>query len=477
MTISEYIQHSNLRSVWIVDDDEVMLQLMENYCESFGFEKENMTLFTDGNDVWDKVSKGFRCDLLILDWKLKGMSGLCLFNKLRANPKFAGTPILVVSGLLQKDDFALLAEFPSTSLLEKPFTQKTLEPKLLDLLLESNYFNRASKKLKMIISDADAGKAESSKAGMLKLLSNAPNPIPIAIQASRALRSSDHHDYARAIIEPLAKINPQNIALLSELAKILFASGKIKQAKFILDSTIKVSPDNLERLCFAGQVEINLNSPTAARKHFKNALQIDPTNREAQHGTQLADGLAGSSGLGEEQVAHRLASTLNVLAIAKVRSGDFSAGQEQYQAAISLLTNDSIAAKLSFNMGLGFLRNKQYEKALERFKDSVELSNGHFAKAQGYVTRIEAKIAGKYSETVIDGQAQGDHFIPSMDMEADLGIELDGAFDLTDIDDAELLGGDDEPALTSDAIGLEDFDMGTNEDEEDFEEESVAAGQ
>ena len=472
--LKEQIELSNLHTIWLVDDDDVMLQLLENYCKSFGF--NNIECFESGDDLWAAIEAGKTCDAIVLDWKLKGISGLCLFNRIREMSKFDAVPILVISGLLKKDDFALLEEFPCTSLLEKPFTKKLLEPALYKIISESDFFKRAKNKLSTLIGEnRKFGDAERKR--LIDLLAAAPNPIPIAILSARTLRAKEMFAEARAVVEPVIRKNPTNIALLGELARIKFAEGNVVESKQILDVTNKLSPDNLNRLCFTGQVELNLNDPKKAREHFQKALSIDPDNIEAKQGVKLSESLSpknnSSNSVPQGQVAYRIASTLNVIAVSKVRNGDLQSGMEQYRAALALLSDDDIAAKLAFNMGLGYLRGNQTEKALDWFKKSVELSKGLFDKASGYVARIEKSL---------NIQSGGDTVTPDViigEDYANLGNHLsDQPAGLENDIDEEFESAFNEPNSASgpkNVVNLKEKEGRLDFEDDDFEDESFAA--
>src|SRR5690606_15718130 len=79
--------------------------------------------FDNGNDAW-QASRNHRYDFIILDWKIPELSSLALFNRLKSDASYQNTPILVMSGFLNKKDFSLLNEFPNTTNIEKPFSVK-----------------------------------------------------------------------------------------------------------------------------------------------------------------------------------------------------------------------------------------------------------------------------------------------------------------------------------------------------------------
>jgi DNA-binding response OmpR family regulator len=64
--------------------------------------------------------------IIILDWKLPGVSGLEFLNWLRANPKFAALPVLVFTSSLSRDDHAEALAHGASSYFVKPASFEAL---------------------------------------------------------------------------------------------------------------------------------------------------------------------------------------------------------------------------------------------------------------------------------------------------------------------------------------------------------------
>ncbi len=112
------------KKVLVVDDDVTLSNLITSYLESFGVEKIDQ--LHNGLEAWETLKDdGSDYDMVCLDWKLQGLSGLAILNRLRATKRYALFPVMVVSGFVSQVDFRYLSESPVCGLVEKPVAVRT----------------------------------------------------------------------------------------------------------------------------------------------------------------------------------------------------------------------------------------------------------------------------------------------------------------------------------------------------------------
>ena len=85
----EHLMHSILA----VDDSASMRQMVSFTLKSAGY---LVVEAVDGQDAWEKAG-GRDFDLVLTDQNMPRMDGISLTKKLRGNPKFAATPILILT--------------------------------------------------------------------------------------------------------------------------------------------------------------------------------------------------------------------------------------------------------------------------------------------------------------------------------------------------------------------------------------------
>lgn len=82
-----------MQSILAVDDSASMRQMVCFTLKSAGY---NVVEAVDGQDAWEKASQR-SFDLVLTDQNMPRMDGISLTKKLRENPKFKSTPILILT--------------------------------------------------------------------------------------------------------------------------------------------------------------------------------------------------------------------------------------------------------------------------------------------------------------------------------------------------------------------------------------------
>ncbi len=82
-----------MHSILVVDDSASMRQMISFTLKNAGF---NVVEAVDGQDAYEKANSG-DFDLVLTDQNMPRMDGIALTKKLRENPRFKTTPILILT--------------------------------------------------------------------------------------------------------------------------------------------------------------------------------------------------------------------------------------------------------------------------------------------------------------------------------------------------------------------------------------------
>ncbi|HSW05736.1 response regulator [Aquabacterium sp.] len=82
-----------MHSILAVDDSASMRQMVSFTLKNAGF---NVVEAVDGQDAWEKAGQR-DFNLVLTDQNMPRMDGITLTKRLRENPKFKGTPILILT--------------------------------------------------------------------------------------------------------------------------------------------------------------------------------------------------------------------------------------------------------------------------------------------------------------------------------------------------------------------------------------------
>ena len=115
----------------VVDDFSTMRRIVKNLLQELGY--ANIEEADDGATALPMLQAG-DFDFLITDWNMPTMPGLALLKAVRADPKLAKIPVLMVTAEAKRDQIVEAAQAGVSGYIIKPFTAQTLSEKLGKIL-------------------------------------------------------------------------------------------------------------------------------------------------------------------------------------------------------------------------------------------------------------------------------------------------------------------------------------------------------
>ncbi len=117
----------------VVDDFSTMRRIIKNLLNDLGY--ANVTEADDGATALPMLQNG-NFDFLVTDWNMPGMPGLDLLKAVRADPRLAKMPVLMLTAEAKREQIIEAAQAGVNGYVIKPFTAVTLKEKI-DKILES----------------------------------------------------------------------------------------------------------------------------------------------------------------------------------------------------------------------------------------------------------------------------------------------------------------------------------------------------
>ena len=417
-------------TVAVIDSDEAGRNLSIKFIKDLGVNE--IEVFDDGESFLD-VAKEKSFDAIVMDWKLPKIGGLALFNRIKMMDDYADSPILVTSGFIEKQDFQLLSEFGMSSLLEKPFDQEKFEKAFYDILAQWRWNLNFKNIYENLLKDEEA-----SSHGAIELMHSAPDPISMGLMGGRLYLRRKQYDEAIDMYSEVIALERGNIMALTGLGKCYFLQGKHEEAIRELGKANTLSARNIERLCIIGESQLNLKAPHKAKRAYGKILSLDGSNEDATQGLEVSTNMESFMEENEEAISpeQSIASILNMAAIAKVRTRKFSEGVEQYEAALKFVKDKSDRARLTFNLGLAYVRAEDKEKAVEWFEKSAEFSKGtDFDKAGDYIERLSrVEPISEESDDIVGSNPLDHDFMESVENDEDFVTDENASDFGTDIE-------------------------------------------
>jgi two-component system, chemotaxis family, chemotaxis protein CheY len=115
----------------VVDDFSTMRRIIKNLLIELGY--ANVTEADDGQTALPML-RGGGFDFLITDWNMPGMAGLDLLKAVRADPKLAKMPVLMLTAESKREQIVEAAQAGVNGYVIKPFTAVTLKEKIEKIL-------------------------------------------------------------------------------------------------------------------------------------------------------------------------------------------------------------------------------------------------------------------------------------------------------------------------------------------------------
>lgn len=115
----------------VVDDFSTMRRIVKNLLQELGY--ANVQEADDGATALPMLKAG-NFDFLITDWNMPQLPGLALLKAVRADPKLAKLPVLMVTAEAKREQIVEAAQAGVNGYVIKPFTAQTLGEKLQKIL-------------------------------------------------------------------------------------------------------------------------------------------------------------------------------------------------------------------------------------------------------------------------------------------------------------------------------------------------------
>ncbi len=125
------VLESTKKRVLVVDDDEQIVELFVDVLS-----RDDRFAVKTARTGYDAgmLTEQFKPHLILLDYMLPDINGNLVVERIRSNPDFVGTKIVIVSGVVKRDEIDVLLRSGADEFVKKPFNVSDLVQKMVDLL-------------------------------------------------------------------------------------------------------------------------------------------------------------------------------------------------------------------------------------------------------------------------------------------------------------------------------------------------------
>jgi DNA-binding response OmpR family regulator len=119
------------RHVLVADDEPHIGRIIKMKLEQGPF---RVTLVYDGREAMEAIERHEDISLVLLDLMMPHLSGLDVLAAVRANPKHATLPCIILTAAGQEQQHTKAMELGATDFLTKPFSPKRLYARAAELV-------------------------------------------------------------------------------------------------------------------------------------------------------------------------------------------------------------------------------------------------------------------------------------------------------------------------------------------------------
>lgn len=105
-------------TILVVEDDDDIGMLLEFLLSGAGFEVERIA---DGQRASDFIASAGPCQIVLLDVMLPHVDGIELLTRIRANPRWAGVPVIMLTSKSTTADLERAKLAGASDYITKPF--------------------------------------------------------------------------------------------------------------------------------------------------------------------------------------------------------------------------------------------------------------------------------------------------------------------------------------------------------------------
>jgi tetratricopeptide (TPR) repeat protein len=297
-------------------------------------------------------------------------------QRIRVAPETANTPIFfVLSETADESTLAIACEYEILGVISPNSVDKAI-PRLLNQVLQkkpdgdklhelTERVNRSA--AKNAIADCDIAAAQ--------LYAQFPHETVAQIAFANACIRNGEWYKAKDVIGAAFQAEPKNPRVANTKIRILLKERKYNAARALLDEIEVLSPQNATRIAFIGDIHAAMGRRDQAKECYKNSLKIVENNRDARISLaqlDISQGLLDEAlqVLREAATQDEMGSFFNDMGVLAVHEGRFDDAHSLYDSALKVLNRKNLRARIFFNVGLAHYKSGKVADALNAFEHS-----------------------------------------------------------------------------------------------------------
>lgn len=115
-----------------VDDSAIVRIMIKKGVEAMGYDCLEAS---DGQEALEVLGQKYKeISLILLDWNMPGMNGMEFLNIIKADTRYKGIPVMMVTTESEKASIVKAIQSGVTNYMLKPFTEEDMKKKIMACL-------------------------------------------------------------------------------------------------------------------------------------------------------------------------------------------------------------------------------------------------------------------------------------------------------------------------------------------------------
>ena len=394
---------------------------------------------SDGEQAAESFRSSLPGTLIILDWNMGEIAIVHLLDKVLAENRLDSQPIIMVADDADDKMLGVCYEYRVASVHTADFEVEILAELIRTTAEREQGVATVRGAIEKAHQNIKSGKKAEAAGDLHDLVQQGlDHQHMLRCELAEIYIADDKWEKAKVLLEPVETDKQWTVRALHLLGRVRMKLGDFKGAVAVFEKAKLINPYNVDRLLALGQAFVSQNKFAEAQENFDEALDLEPENEAvvaASTTCKLIDGDINDALATMRQIKspRSIASIFNTSAVLAMRNKEFQKGMKLYEMALKIIGDQEaeIAARLWFNKGIGYTRQKVKDQALAAFAKATELDPS-FSKAGQYVAVLGGGPSSAQEEAAPVDDIQDDLFGDSADSSSvDTGIDLDGSSEMS----------------------------------------------
>ena len=385
----------------VIDSDDAVTHEVVTIMNELGVPQTD--IYNNGNEAFTAISESSdKPDVIIMEWKIPGLTGPMLLQRLR-HAGLTEATVVVLSSLINKKEAPILREMTVSQISEKPLKRDKLVNSLITAVHEAKApttLTNLEAKIKKELAANNPDKAEKT----LGKYTSEFGPLPThwrskAIVAHIGYSRGQFNDVLKLVYDAI-KEGGDTIDLMNLMGKTFMQVGNFVDALKAFEKAQQSSSLNIERLCKIAECHSEMGDQTKANETLAKAQSLDPNGDKAKETESNILISAGDSATAKQIMSslnsiNNVISFMNNRAVAFSRSGNVDASIDLYRRAIKAIPDSRAEWKpiIYYNLALAYVKNGELDEAAIPLEKAIKDEEATvYKKAKNLTKRVDHAI-------------------------------------------------------------------------------------